>query len=92
MIDGALEAGRTHVAEPLMEKADRLKRALSDTVDDQMKQGRRALKRSRDYADDLTDGVRLRTRKQPLAALGIAIGVGALVGIMLTWRRGSRRA
>lgn len=91
LIDGALDASRTHITEPLADKAERLKKALGDTVDDQMKMARRAAKRSRDYADDLTDGVRLRTRKQPLAALGIAIGVGALVGIMLTWRNGSRR-
>jgi hypothetical protein len=91
MLEGALEASRTHITEPLADKAERLKKALGDTVDDQMKMARRAAKRSRAYADDLTDGVRLRTRRQPLAALGIAIGVGALVGIMLTWRKGSRR-
>ena len=92
MIDSALEASRTHITEPLADKAERLKRALGDTVDDQMKMARRAAKRTRAYADDFTDDVRLRTRKQPLAALGIAIGVGALVGIVLTWRRSSRRA
>src|SRR5688572_2710833 len=92
MIDGALEASRTHLTEPLIDKAERLKAALGDTVDEQLKVARKVAKRSQAAAEDFADDVRLRTRRQPLAALGIAIGVGALVGIALTWRPRGRRA
>ncbi|MGQ0649075.1 MAG: hypothetical protein ACT4P7_16080 [Gemmatimonadaceae bacterium] len=76
---------RPSVAEPLLHRAERLKAALGDTVDEQLRVARRAVRRTQHAAEDLADGVRLQTRREPMKSLGIALGVGALIGLMIGW-------
>jgi ElaB/YqjD/DUF883 family membrane-anchored ribosome-binding protein len=86
-----LATDRERSAEPLLRKAERLKAALSDTVDEQMHVARRAARRTQHAAEDLADDLRLRTRREPLKSLGMALGIGALIGLMFGWRSRSRR-
>jgi hypothetical protein len=84
-LDSIVETARDR-GRPLIERAGRLGSALGDTLDDQLRTARRVAKRTQHAASDLADGVRLRTRREPLATLGIALGIGALVGMIVGWQ------
>lgn len=73
-------------AAPLLDKAERLKAALSDTVDEQLRVARRAARDTKVAAEDLADDLRTRTRKEPLKHLGIALGIGAAIGLLMGWK------
>ena len=87
-----LAAERDSVVEPLLHKAERLKEALGVTVDEQLRTARRVARRTQHAAEDLADDLRLRTRREPLKFLGIALGVGAVTGLLAGWTRGRHRS
>ena len=74
VIDAARERG-AHVAENVRSEADRLYRAGERRANELAHQ-------AEDYYDEVSDMV----RRQPAAALGIAAGVGFLVGLILARR------
>lgn len=74
MMDAARERG-AHIAENVRSEADRLYRAGERKAGDLAVQ-------AEDYYDEVSDMV----RRQPAAALGIAAGVGFLVGLILARR------
>lgn len=78
----------------IRERAERTREAIADTVDDSLRSMRRVATRGRNMAEDATSVVRLRIRHDPLRAVGMALAVGALSGVVMTRllsRRGHRR-
>lgn len=91
LASSAVAAG-SRLAEPLSHGADRLKRAVSDTIDDQLRGARRSLRRTRHAAEDMTDDLRMYARRQPVQTLALALGIGALIGVVIGWSaRATRR-
>jgi ElaB/YqjD/DUF883 family membrane-anchored ribosome-binding protein len=64
-------------------RAERTRDAISDSIDDGIHQARRALTHGRQAAEDATDLVRLRVRRDPVRALGLALAVGVLSGVLI---------
>ncbi len=72
--------------------AGSVKEGLGDMTDDQKMElegtARRAAGKARESFGDVVDSARDYTERQPLGALGIAVGAGVLVGLLLASRRG----
>jgi ElaB/YqjD/DUF883 family membrane-anchored ribosome-binding protein len=47
--------------------------------------GYRLVKRSRYIAEDLAEDLAHTIKQYPLKAMGIALGVGAAVGVLISW-------
>jgi ElaB/YqjD/DUF883 family membrane-anchored ribosome-binding protein len=58
---------------------------VTSTVSDLKQQGASALEGARSTAEGLEESLEDAVRERPLAALGLAIGLGFLIGV--TWRR-----
>jgi ElaB/YqjD/DUF883 family membrane-anchored ribosome-binding protein len=61
---------------------ERLRPAL-DTLDDTMRQGRKAVVRGQRAAEDAAAATARRIRRQPLSAVMIAAGAGVLAGAVV---------
>ena len=66
-----------------------------DTLDERMRQGRRALASGQHAAEDAATAATLVVRRRPLRAVMIAAGVGVLaggvIGFGVGWLTGSRK-
>ncbi len=62
-------------------------RDARESIDAKVERLRDVYAESCDYAAHLTDDARLRVQERPLAAIGIAAGIGALIGACLLRRR-----
>lgn len=71
---------------------ERLSPAL-DTLDENIRQARRAIVDGRHAAEDFAAGAALQVRRHPLSALALAAGAGALAGCLFGFAlgRGGRR-
>ena len=89
-IDKTMEAG-ADFAETCIPDAARIKAAVAKQIDEGIEDVRRALKRSRDVAEDLVDDAVHGVKKYPLqtvaATFGIALGAGLFLGWLLARRR-----
>lgn len=72
----AIGNGATLAAEAIKE---RLAPAL-DTLDETIRQGKRAMVRSEHAAEDAAEAATLIVRRRPLSAVMLAAGAGALAG------------
>lgn len=87
-----VDVARERPREPLGHRAERTKEQLTDVVDEKVRAARRALRKGRHAAEDLADEVRLEARRNPIQTLGVALGIGAIVGLFAGWvMRGPRR-
>jgi hypothetical protein len=84
-------ANGERLAEPLVQQAERLKRAVGETIDDQLRIAKRSLRRARHATEDLTDDLRMQARREPLKTLGIALAAGAVIGLVLGWSARAER-
>lgn len=67
-----------------------VKSMATDAVEDATRAAKRTLKRRREDAADFKDEIIHRVKRQPVRAITLAAGVGALVGIAVGWlARGS---
>jgi ElaB/YqjD/DUF883 family membrane-anchored ribosome-binding protein len=69
-------------------EAQLLKSLAADAVEDGMHAAKRAIKavqRRVERLGDLEDEAAYRVKRQPLKAIGIAIGVGLVFGVALGW-------
>ncbi len=83
---------RERSRETMGERAVRTRERLSEAMDDQVRAARRAIRKGRHTAEDLADEVRLEARRNPIQTLGVALGIGAIAGVILGWvMRGPRR-
>lgn len=71
-----------------------LKTLATDAVEDGLHAAERTIKRARQTALDGRDEVTYRVKREPLKALALAFGAGALFGLIvgLARRRGKARA
>jgi ElaB/YqjD/DUF883 family membrane-anchored ribosome-binding protein len=79
----------------LADEAQALKSRVADAVDDGVYAARRALKsmkRGVARLEDLQDGAILRVRRRPLRAVGLAAGVGLVLGIAIGLAGARRRS
>ena len=80
----------------LSHEARMLKSLATDAVEDGVHAAKRAItsvKRGVEELADVKDEAVHRVKRQPLRAVGIALGVGLVVGLAVTWigRRPGRR-
>jgi ElaB/YqjD/DUF883 family membrane-anchored ribosome-binding protein len=71
---------------PVANVVDAVKERLSpalDTLDETIRQGRKAVVRGQHAAEDAAAAAALRVRRRPLSAVMIATGAGALVGALV---------
>ena len=61
-----------------------------DTLEENVRDARRAIVHGRHAAEDVVAGAALQVRRRPLGALAIAVGVGALGGCMIGFALGRR--
>lgn len=71
------------------ERASRAASEIAGVVDDGMSAAKRAARRSRDVAEDFVDSTARQIRRKPVLAALAALGVGVTVGLLIG--RGSRR-
>ena len=73
-------------------RASRFKETMLEDLDDAKEEARRLAKRGRRAAEDFADDLTYQIKKKPIESIGIALGVGALLGLALgAVLRGSRR-
>jgi ElaB/YqjD/DUF883 family membrane-anchored ribosome-binding protein len=68
--------------ESLGHRAGRAREQLADVVDEQVRSARRAIRKGKYAAEDLADEVRLEARRNPLQTVGVALGIGAIAGLI----------
>jgi ElaB/YqjD/DUF883 family membrane-anchored ribosome-binding protein len=79
-------AGATAAAEAIKERFI----PTAETVEDNMRQARRAIVRGQYAAEDAVAAAALQVRRHPGAAIAVAAGAGALAGCMIGFALGSR--
>ena len=74
----------------LSREAQTLKTLATDAIEDGLHTVRRTVKKARQRALDTRDDVGYRIKRQPLGAVAVAFGAGALFGLLfgMTCRRG----
>jgi ElaB/YqjD/DUF883 family membrane-anchored ribosome-binding protein len=84
----------TTVAESVAKAASDYTEPLQAAVRENLRDVRRAVAAGRHAVEDCTDATVVQVRRHPFASLGIAAGIGALVGcgIGFTLGRAARRA
>ncbi len=70
-------------AEHLAHEARRLKAVAAETVQDGVRATKRAITHGLHDLDDLRDAAAYRVKKAPLMAVGLAFGVGILLGVVV---------
>lgn len=95
--DPSLETGQTvrdRVADTarrmtnLSHDANALTSRAADAVEDGVYAARRAMKRGAAQLEDLQEEAIHRVKRHPIAALGLAAGVGLVLGIVVGWAGG----
>ena len=66
-------------------EAQLFKSLASDAVDDGVHAAKRAIKSAQHRAEDLKDEATYRVKRQPLKAVGIAVGAGFMLGMAVGW-------
>jgi ElaB/YqjD/DUF883 family membrane-anchored ribosome-binding protein len=79
-------------AAELSRDARTLKTLAADAVEDGLHTARRTVKKARQRALDTRDDLTYRIKRQPLMAVAIAFGAGALAGLIVGWVRPCARA
>jgi ElaB/YqjD/DUF883 family membrane-anchored ribosome-binding protein len=64
---------------------------LTNAMQDSVSSASRVLKRGRHAVEDAIDEVKRSIRHRPFQAVGSAVAVGGLTGILLTWIASRRR-
>ena len=79
------------VAAHLGAEVKRVKGAVHDAFEDGINSATRAVKKGRHAAEDLIDDAEYRVKRHPLSSIGITFGIGlglgAMIGILLTRNR-----
>jgi hypothetical protein len=57
----------------------------ADTIEESLRNAKRAIKHKVQDLEDLRDTAALQVRKAPLATVGVALGTGLLLGLALGW-------
>ena len=70
-------------------KAARLKGELSKKVDETIQQGRRAARSGYRTAETIIEDATSSVKRHPWRAVGLAFGIGALIGLVVPLRRRS---
>jgi ElaB/YqjD/DUF883 family membrane-anchored ribosome-binding protein len=67
---------------------ERMKETVTDAVENGINAAKRAVKQGRHAAEDLVDDAEYRVKQHPLSAVGVSFGIGlglgAVIGILLT--------
>lgn len=79
-------------AAELSHDARTLKTLAADAVEDGLHAARRTVKKTRQRALDTRDDLTYRIKRQPLMAVAMAFGAGALAGLIVGWVRPCARA
>ncbi len=67
------------------ETVERLRRKVTNTVEDKYDDARRAIRRGRHAAEDLVDEASYRIKRDPLNSVAITFGVGLGMGVLIGW-------
>jgi ElaB/YqjD/DUF883 family membrane-anchored ribosome-binding protein len=75
------------VRDQLEAEVKRVKKAVTDAVDNGVVAAKRAVKQGRRAAEDMVDDAEYRIKQRPFSALGVTFGVGmglgAVIGVLL---------
>jgi ElaB/YqjD/DUF883 family membrane-anchored ribosome-binding protein len=81
-----IAAGATAAAEAIKERFV----PASETLEDNVRQARRAIVQGRYAAEDAAAATVLQVRRHPVVAIAVATGAGALAGCLIGFAIGSR--
>jgi ElaB/YqjD/DUF883 family membrane-anchored ribosome-binding protein len=81
-----IAAGATAAAEAIKERFV----PGAETLEDNVRQARRAIVQGRYAAEDAVAAAALQVRRHPVTAIAVAAGAGALAGCMIGFAFGSR--
>lgn len=82
----------TDTAERVKEDLERLRRKTGQAIEDGMDAAARSLRKTRDGLMDARDEAVYCVRRRPVAAVAVAFGAGALLGVGLALLGRERRA
>jgi ElaB/YqjD/DUF883 family membrane-anchored ribosome-binding protein len=83
MRERAIDAARR--ATHLSHETRLLTSLAADAVDDGVHAAKRTIKSAQHRVEDLKDEATYRVKRQPFKALGIAVGVGLVLGMAVGW-------
>ena len=79
------------VGEDLLEQATDARERLGKKANEALRQSKRAIGRMQDSAEDMLDDTRVGIRKRPFESMAMAIGAGAVIGLLIGYAVGSSR-
>ena len=82
----------TDTVERVKDEVERLRTRAGQAVEDGMDAAERSLRKTREGLKDTRDEAVYRVKRQPLMAVAVAFGAGALFGIVLGLLRRDRSA
>ena len=82
----------TDTVERIKEDVERLRREAAQAIEDGADVARRSLRKTRDGLVDARDEAVYCVKRRPIAAVAVAFGAGALLGILLAVVGRNRRA
>jgi ElaB/YqjD/DUF883 family membrane-anchored ribosome-binding protein len=69
----------------IFREVNRIKTVVTDAVDDGVQSAIRAMKQGREVAEDAVHDARYAIKRNPLQSAGILLGVGILLGGIITF-------
>lgn len=69
----------------VLREVSRMKKVVSDAVEDGVKTARKAVKQGRASAEDALEEARHMVRKNPIETMGIVFAAGIFTGSLITW-------
>lgn len=81
---------QTATMEEVLRELSKIKKIVSEAVDDGVRSAMRTVKQGRDVAEDAIHDARYAVKQNPLQAVGVVFAAGVMVGSLIAWM-GTRR-
>jgi ElaB/YqjD/DUF883 family membrane-anchored ribosome-binding protein len=86
----ALDLSEKTSVDDVIREISRLRSVVTDAVEDGVETAVKALKQSREFAEDTIDDARRTVKQKPFQAVGVVFAAGILTGAVLAWMSSRR--
>ncbi len=83
-------ADKQAAVEDIFRDVNRIKSIVTDAVEEGVESAMRAVKHGREAAEDTIHDARTAIKRNPLQSAGIILGVGIVIGCLVTFLAGRR--